>query len=174
LNAPSSTVWLFEVSGDVADVTLPNEGVSPASTVTNNPATVPLDTISAAGWGPNGTVAANSAGSGWLNDPSVSGQNNLQLPNYATGYIGDYNGLGNTTDVLSPTGRHSGGSNFLMCDGHCKWLQGAQVSSGSNANCQTCKGTDGESQGWPWESAGTSFSGGYAGEPTFQVTFSGR
>jgi prepilin-type N-terminal cleavage/methylation domain-containing protein/prepilin-type processing-associated H-X9-DG protein len=171
LIAPASTVWLFEVTGDVADVTKVNEGVPNPGDITNPGATYPLDNVSAAGWGPNGTDAAGTAGSGWLND---GGSPSLELPNYVTGYIGDFNGSGNHVDVASPLGLHAGGSNFLMCDGHAKWLRSAQVSSGSNANCQSCVGTDGDSQGWPWESAGTAYAGGFANEPTFQATFSGR
>ena len=32
----------------------------------------------------------------------------------------------------SKTGVHTDGSNFLLCDGHVKWLHGASVSSGYN------------------------------------------
>ncbi len=40
-----------------------------------------------------------------------------------------YNNYGNYIAV-SATGRHSGGSNFLFCDGHVKWLKGSLVSTG--------------------------------------------
>jgi len=47
------------------------------------------------------------------------------------------------TDFISLTGRHTDGSNFLLCDGHVKWLRPAGVStggddsSGSGTNCNT-------------------------------------
>ncbi len=37
-----------------------------------------------------------------------------------------------------PTGRHSDGANYLLCDGHAKWLRGAAVSSGRIANASDC------------------------------------
>ncbi len=48
---------------------------------------------------------------------------------YATGYMQnsvDYNANVYTT----VDGRHAGGSNFLMADGHAKWLRGSSVSGG--------------------------------------------
>ena len=36
-----------------------------------------------------------------------------------------------------PTGRHSGGSNYLFFDGHVKWLVGTKVSFGRNAASST-------------------------------------
>ena len=35
------------------------------------------------------------------------------------------------------TGRHSDNSNWLMCDGHVKWLRGSAVSPGTNADKPT-------------------------------------
>ncbi|MCW3059451.1 MAG: prepilin-type N-terminal cleavage/methylation domain [Capsulimonas sp.] len=37
------------------------------------------------------------------------------------------------------TGRHTDGSNFMMTDGHVKWLRGSQVSGGSNAIAADCQ-----------------------------------
>ena len=41
---------------------------------------------------------------------------------FFTTHIGDY--------YLAPAGRHSDGANFLLCDGHVKWLRGSQISTG--------------------------------------------
>ncbi len=67
--------------------------------------------------------------------PVPNGNGPCSIP-LATGYMGQYgpraknfnSSLGNY--YLSPTGRHSDGSNFLFCDGHVKWLRGSQVSTG--------------------------------------------
>ena len=37
------------------------------------------------------------------------------------------------------TGWHTDGSNFLLADGHVKWLRGSQVSGGSNAPASDCE-----------------------------------
>jgi prepilin-type N-terminal cleavage/methylation domain-containing protein/prepilin-type processing-associated H-X9-DG protein len=165
LNAPANTVWLFEVSGDVADVTKPNEGVPVAGDLANWPANpaYPISTVSAAGWGPDG------GGSGFLNDPSGA---NLALPNYATGYLGV---PVHQNDSPTKDGRHTGGSNFLMCDGHAKWLRNAQVSSGSNSSSSVSNGSHCQGQDWSYEAAGTSAPASCNGNSgAFQATFSGR
>jgi prepilin-type N-terminal cleavage/methylation domain-containing protein/prepilin-type processing-associated H-X9-DG protein len=66
-----------------------------------------------------------------------------------------------------PTGRHTDGSNFLMLDGHVKYLKGPSVSSGWNAIAPTCAqdgcgNTDG--------AAGTQALA--SSTPPFAVTFS--
>lgn len=70
-------------------------------------------------------------------------------PMYATGCLGGYTPTPATSpptpsecdlytganggSFYAPSGRHSGGSNFLMFDGHVKWLNGANVSPGVRA-----------------------------------------
>jgi len=135
LNAPTKTVWLFEIRGNVADVTNPGEGDS------------------ASGWGPD------PGGSGYLN-PVGDSNGYTSGPYYDTGYLGIPI---NKNDAYTPTGRHSEGSNFLLVDGHVKWLKQAQVSSGSNnLTGNTDQGVD-----WAYESAGTNIA-------HFTATFSGR
>ncbi len=69
----------------------------------------------------------------WLTD--VSGPN----PNYGLGAAGALGGRPmNLMFVTNPLGRHTDGSNFLMCDGHVKWLRPGQVSSGNTPNLPNC------------------------------------
>jgi prepilin-type processing-associated H-X9-DG protein len=61
---------------------------------------------------------------------------------FATGILGGRNAQF-ARQLTSPpgsgmTGRHVGGSNYLFCDGHAKWLQGAQVSNGYGNNDSNC------------------------------------
>ena len=135
LNAPAKTVMLCEVTAAafppedsdaqaVADLSTPDEAgdqgsLAAPSTPTNcmngSPATF-------------GVFAAVS---------TATASSNCTLP-LATGYMGQYgpratpqyfnSSLGSY--YVSPTGRHSDGSNFLLCDGHVKWLRGSQVSTG--------------------------------------------
>ncbi|MDR3710383.1 MAG: DUF1559 domain-containing protein [Capsulimonadaceae bacterium] len=52
---------------------------------------------------------------------------------YATGYPSNYpSGFSNAILFNGPLGRHSGGANYLMADGHVKWFVGTQVSGGGN------------------------------------------
>jgi len=149
----------------VADVTKPNEGVPSAGNLTNWPANpaYPISTVSSAGWGPDG------GGSGFLNDPSGT---NLALPNYATGYLGV---PVHQNDCPSSEGRNTGGSNFLMCDGHAKWLRNAQVSSGANSSSSTSNGSHCQGQDWSYEAAGTAAPASCNGNAgAFTATFSGR
>ena len=66
-------------------------------------------------------------------------------PHFMTGYLGGRGGncsycATNTDGTLqnnSPTGWHSNGANYLMADGHVKWLMGNLVSSGTVAPSST-------------------------------------
>lgn len=68
--------------------------------------------------------------------PTAVGTDNVIWPEgyYATGVLNDaYNSSlypGPYTRFVPPTGRHTGGSNFLLLDGHVKWLLPQAVSAG--------------------------------------------
>ncbi len=112
INAPANTVLLFECLDKTADIDLS----------INNNGGYPQD-AGAAGFGYAGDGHAKFAGGAW---------------HYATGYLGGQNPTatpgGNTNDFDNkPTGRHTDGSNFLMNDGHVKWLRPTAVSPGPSA-----------------------------------------
>ncbi len=134
MNAPAKTVMLVEVtaaayppslrdSQAIADLSTPTEDGdqgSPSGTggcVNGSPTVLGID----AAVGPPAPI------------PNLT----CTLP-LATGYMGQ-GGANRTADFtaapgdnyLAPTGRHTGGSNFLLCDGHVKWLRGSQVSTGN-------------------------------------------
>ena len=130
MNAPAKTVMLCEVTaagytGDaqsVADLSTPDEAGNQ-------------------GAGEDGCLAGSSASNGELAlvfMPSGATGNSCNLP-LATGFMGGSAGvraasLKTVPDpegrYLSQWGRHTQASNFLFCDGHVKWLRGAQVSTG--------------------------------------------
>ena len=53
--------------------------------------------------------------------------------------------MGNYAFTMAhPTGLHTDGSNFLLADGHVKWLRGTSVSPGSKAaNATDAQGATG-------------------------------
>jgi prepilin-type N-terminal cleavage/methylation domain-containing protein/prepilin-type processing-associated H-X9-DG protein len=133
----TKTVMLCEMgpdaagTGNVADVTTPNEGGK-----------------------------ANSSGTTILHSPVVSGvafvsrDGPVGLGAFATGYMGQRaGGIGGATmgasaaNFPSAVGRHLDGSNFLFADGHVKWLLGSSVSTGGTYSLSaTCpQHNDGDS-----------------------------
>ena len=54
---------------------------------------------------------------------------------YQTGPLGS---PPKTPSTTSATGRHTDGSDFLMSDGHVKWLRGTAISAGSNNPSSGC------------------------------------
>ena len=115
--APADSVLLFEVTNDSAKITDVEEGISPG-------AAGPAQT-SAAGDGVNGAL---------LNMTGVS----TSRPDgalYATGRF-DNSGSADllpTDQFAADDGRHRSGSNYLMADGHTRWLAAKGVSAGGNA-----------------------------------------
>ncbi|MDR3708807.1 MAG: DUF1559 domain-containing protein [Capsulimonadaceae bacterium] len=144
--APSKTVLLFEVAnggsnGSTYDISLPpymyNGSASPdayCSSATCTETTV--DGQSPAGRG---------TGSSQYELNGYNSGNTTNVLQYATGYMqGSFQNtviVGAQTAFSSPTGRHQGGSVFLMDDGHAKWMQPTMVSAGwSNSTSGSCSG----------------------------------
>ncbi len=123
LNSGANTVLLCEIEKETAKISEPdnNEGAGPgkfgfvSASVTGldvNRATKPYDIITK--W--DGT------------DDQFMGR----TTRYTTGPMGGVVPANGTT-YFAPTARHTDGSNFLMTDGHVKWLRGSQVSPGHTA-----------------------------------------
>lgn len=138
INSPAKTIYAFEVAG-------------------SNGYDVTTEELPAAQGGTVGNCGGSPAGEGLGATYDPTGYNSLQTPDqvsgqgdghlkYATGYLnGVTNNLGQFT---SPAGRHTGGSNFVMCDGHSKFFRPEQVSPGANAKTQSDKQVnDGASNG---------------------------
>ena len=130
--SPPATVMLFELEDTAStnsykcdpDVTQSNDGVAPGVGCTSTSTYF----YSAVG---DGQDLRNSSNYGDQFGPS-----------YETGWMYGANLTGNHTDNFGGTGvdynhgrvyvsgRHLDGSNFLLADGHVKWLNGAQVATG--------------------------------------------
>ena len=143
LNAPASTVLLFETQGD--------NGVD-LSTSRENGATA--TTTSAAG---NGTANSYNLESNGLGLSTGDGP-----ALYASGNTGQGTGMSSGSGFASPTGRHTDGANYLLADGHVKWLRGSAVSGGWAAPLPT---SSPNISSQPYNAAGTANS-------TYAVTFS--
>lgn len=153
LMRPTHSVLLFEVSGITVNVTAPMEGGIPAA--------VPIIHFSA---------SANGLDNRLYAQPDWSTRTENQ---YATGYLGGRLPPDPaTTQFNSPEGRHNSGSNFLLCDGHVRWLRGASVSSGLNAQHERCAQDNVPVQG----DCGGAFSAAGTGSEQggFRATFSTR
>jgi prepilin-type N-terminal cleavage/methylation domain-containing protein/prepilin-type processing-associated H-X9-DG protein len=125
-SAPSSTVLLFEVTNST-NYNVDTE-INPANAV-------PPGTSSYCGGSPSGNGLGGAYLPNGYNGEPTAGTSTDDFVKYATGYFN-----GETADLgsfISPVGRHQGGSNFVMADGHAKWLQAGNVSPGTNANTTT-------------------------------------
>jgi len=112
LNAPASTVCLFEVTG--VNVKWWNA-------------------VDAFGYSEVDSVA----NIGWNTWYPASPSNQYATGNMATPFGTAPAGL----SPFTTPGRHNDGSNFLACDGHVKWLLGSKVSNGNNAATPTSPGS---------------------------------
>ena len=151
LNSPAKTVLLFEVEG--------NTGIDVRITDTEGPYSI---NYNSSPFG-NGTVSGYSpAGGGTA--PDCSGAP-IQLK-FATGYMGGRDVAGYECFYTGKEGRHTGGANYLLGDGHAKWYKGTQVSSGFSAVSE-----NGSEEPWQWgRAAGTS--GAFPTGSTPAITFS--
>ena len=118
LPAPARTVLLFEVSGVTANLGDAREGTNPGGTEGSS--------FSASGNGLDNRLYAQDLLT------SIDNQ-------YATGYLGGRAPADpQQTQFQQALGRHAGGSNFVLADGHARWLPGDNVSSGVNAAASVC------------------------------------
>ena len=114
LTAPARSVLLFEASGVTANVADLREGARPGST--------PGHYFSASGNGLDNRLYAHK--------DDKTDMDNL----YATGYLSDRQPPDPRKTQFQPAfGRHSLGANYLLADGHARWLRGSGVSPGLNA-----------------------------------------
>jgi len=127
LNSPTLTVLLFEEVGCQTDLT--TEG------------------------------SRGNTNSGDFSSPAADG--NTQgwngVGRFATGQMSGSNGLVGTANgnLSALTGRHTDSSNFLLADGHVKWLHAQSVSTGGN---------DTSGSGTNCNTFGTTMSGGQSGQ----------
>jgi prepilin-type N-terminal cleavage/methylation domain-containing protein/prepilin-type processing-associated H-X9-DG protein len=147
---PASIVLIYEIAGAPVDVTRDDEGTKGLTTSPpsgfESPSGNGCDSFSGH-WG-----GGNGAGSG--------GSPGLTLPlgtNLAN--------RGTQTYLLAPA-RHTSGANYILCDGHAKYFQPGQVSTGYGA----CYSTDLQNACYGTEAAGVDT----MGQGGFAVTFSGQ
>jgi len=142
--APAVTVLLCEGFGMQGAVTVPGEN-----------------------WPANAWCSASTDGIETYN----CANNGAGWPTMQFGYLGPgYTGRNwNTYSAL--VGVHTGGANFLMADGHAKWLMQGSVSTGINAATPTSPQNSSASAIYNYGAAGTGNLTGPNGA-TYQVTFS--
>ena len=114
LNSPAKTVLLFECTGTPARPD--NLSGNPQADYASNAATSPDGDGISLYLAPHGTTGGG----------------------FATGLMGGRASNGTFTAGTGNLGRHSDASNFLLCDGHVKWLRGSAVSSGEPSFDQNC------------------------------------
>jgi len=126
---PDKTIWLFEVTGSTFYDLTQTDG---------NPSASGLQTTGQAnfddeyqGGSPSGNGIGGPYDPNGNNSEGSVGTSTDNYEKYATGIF-----------ALTPTanswsfypyvggGRHAGGSNFVMADGHAKWLRGGTVTAG--------------------------------------------
>ncbi len=95
---------------------------------------------------------------------------------YATGVFPNVTNTA-SSPYLALTGRHSDGSNFLLADGHVKWLRATSVSAGhDNATAGDGGGTGASSSGGCTTATNGNFVGNIAaantGNSSYTATFS--
>jgi len=145
MNSPALTIMACEAVGNVGDIVDTDEGSSKGNTVFSGAGT---------GLGPLTGV-----------DLTISTK-----AFYATGYA---NGIVLPGDQLyynnQPLGRHTDAANYLMADGHVKWLRGQTVSPGNTPVNSTDKQTTGHGAAGAAGTDGSFFDGS-----KFAATYSPR
>jgi prepilin-type processing-associated H-X9-DG protein len=111
------TVLVFEVMGNHAQLTIPDEGLSG----TVSPSTL----MSPAGDGTNGGLFSSPVP--W------NGPGDGRVTLYASGEMDNAGPTTEGDDYKGNPGRHTEGGNFLALDGHAVWVASKAVSAGRSA-----------------------------------------
>ena len=154
LNAVAKTVLFFEVQGNHSvDITKVGEQLGAGRFFNASPSSPGVASFGLPSGG--GSTSGGPC-------PLPAGKTLI----YATGYMGRRGDGGVPCTFTGPTGIHTDGSNFIMADGHAKWLRGDSISNGgispSNHTAQYNQGN---------YAAGTegTFSDGTAPAATFNI-----
>jgi prepilin-type processing-associated H-X9-DG protein len=148
LNSSASTVMLFEAALGSAKFS------DPYSSGFGSPTC----------WGDARCAAQYSHGYGWYATGFLGGRGGTTFTNPATYRQSDAGGQAGVPKFDYSVGRHLDGSNFLMVDGHVKWLLGDKVSGGTTPASETAAQTG--------TTTGNAEGTGYAGTDKHAVTFS--
>jgi prepilin-type N-terminal cleavage/methylation domain-containing protein/prepilin-type processing-associated H-X9-DG protein len=119
LNAPASTVLLFEVVGDRAQIDQADEG---------EPGLGPYDTTSPVGEGSEGSL--------WATTKELI-TTSAGPVRYATGEMDNHKDSTGNDFYAGQRPRHHDGANYLAADGHLQFLNAKTVSAGYNASAPT-------------------------------------
>ena len=127
-NSPSKTVLVFEVQ---------NSKYYDVATEINHLNQSPPGTADYCGGSPSGNGLGGSYSPNGYNGTDKARTSSDSYMHYATGVL---NGITqNLGAFMGPDGRHAPGANYVMADGHAKYLRPESVSPGSNAADQTDK-----------------------------------
>ena len=122
-NSPSKTVLVFEVQ---------NSKYYDVSTEINHLNASPPGTADYCGGSPSGNGLGGAYSPNGYNGTANARTSTDTYMHYATGIL---NGVTqNLGAFMGPDGRHAPGANYVMADGHAKYLRPTQVSPGNNAN----------------------------------------
>ncbi len=164
-NNVAKSILAFEITGNQADVTTAGSTASPSFG----------DTNSVAGDGQNSTATATANGEqGMLG----GGNNSTSTPLYATGILtgSGATAVGTATgNFATLTGRHTDGANYLLADGHSKWLRSTSVSAGlNNATANACgmAGNNAQVYGGPGNDAANTAANSGCSATLMAATFS--
>ena len=89
-----------------------------------------------------GAMGGTQSDMSYLGDSAGQGGGGFGGTKISTGNIGQPVRAGGNYDTAYPTGRHTDGSNYLLADGHAKYLKGAAVSPGQYAKTLGCAQDD--------------------------------
>jgi len=140
-NSPAKTVVLFEVTNS-------GLGIDPSGNSNNYDMTTIADGyVNASGANSDfayGGYSPSGNGYGGDYDPNGASQSATATATsttlkYATGYMSGSNPINNPGgtsggNFTGPLGRHTDGSNFLMADGHAKFLRPRAISAGGSGD----------------------------------------